>query len=508
MAETPPSPVSKPETDRLVRDAATAMQRGDFAAAHASAERGIAAGSEHVFLLKVKAFWLHNTGDYRDALRTFHHARILDPKDPSILNGIAGCLGAIGEYDAAIEMVDAALALAPEAAATHYLRGWLLEAAGDLIEARGSYGRAHNFNPNDTTTLAGLASVALRMEDYETARTRANQALARDPRQLTARRVLAGVDIAQGNAAAAEAALRSVLQQPLPAPLRAQFLGALGDALDAQGHTSEAFEIWQQKTAPAAPADSAALEQFAQKFDSISSDGWQSRPAQAGKPLPAFLVGAGKEVLEPALAVLPTVLRVNGSLKVLSHEYLETQDGLEELSGLAGEALDDARTEYWGRLSQADLTDKTLVEKNARYPIDLPLIAKLFPDAKILVVVRDPRDAVFEAFRHQAGGEGSRIFSLEECAHSYADVQALAEKCRAKLPLAFHDVRYEALVDDFAGGIGGALAFLEIKAPRGLPPVSQRARASAGAWRRYAQQLAPVLPILEPWIAKLGYTES
>lgn len=502
MADTPPSPVSKQETEKLVREAATAMQRGDFAGANAIAERGIAAGAEHVFLLKVKAFWLHNTGDYRDALRAFHHARTLDPKDPSILNGIAGCLGAIGEYDAAIEMVDAALAIAPEVAPTHYLRGWILEAAGDLIEARASYGRAHNFNPNDTTTLAGLASVALLMEDFETARTRASQALSRDPQQLTAIRVLAGVDIAQGNAANAESSLRSVLQRSLPVRVRGQMLSALGDALDAQGRTSEAFAIWQQKTEGTAPAaDPLAL--FDQKFATMPPDVWRSESARA--PLPVFLTGAGKEALEPMFAVLPTVLRVNGSLKAVSHEYLERPEGLEELSGLAGEALDDARAEYWKRLGQADLTDKTLVEKNVRFPLDLPLIAKLFPNAKILVVVRDPRDAVFEACRHQGGGEGLPIFSLEECARSYAAIQVFAEKCRAKLPLAFHDVRYENLVNDFAAEAGSALTFLDIKAPRGLPALSQRARESAGAWQRYAQQLAPVLPILEPWIAKFGY---
>jgi hypothetical protein len=26
-----------------------------------------------------------------------------------------------------------------------------------------------------------------------------------------------------------------------------------------------------------------------------------------------------------------------------------------------------------------------------------------------------------------------------------------------------------------------------------------------GAWKRYRDELAPVLPILEPWIARFGY---
>jgi hypothetical protein len=29
----------------------------------------------------------------------------------------------------------------------------------------------------------------------------------------------------------------------------------------------------------------------------------------------------------------------------------------------------------------------------------------------------------------------------------------------------------------------------------------------AGQWQRYAAQLAPVMPLLDPWLTRYGYTE-
>jgi len=245
MAETT---LSNQDIERTVQEAVAAMRKGDVAAAHAIAERGIAAGAEHPFLLKVEALWLHINGQHQEALRTFHHARTLTPDDPSILNGIAGCLSGMGEFDAAQKMIDASLELAPDAAQTHYLRGWIFEAASDLPAARNSYERAVSLSPAHVAALAGLASVAIRVEDFAAARARAGQALALDPREPTATIALAMAETKQGEAPAAEGRIRTLLgNSALPDRVRVIALGVLGDALDAQGRTTDALEAQRQK---------------------------------------------------------------------------------------------------------------------------------------------------------------------------------------------------------------------------------------------------------------------
>jgi Tfp pilus assembly protein PilF len=265
MAETLPSSLSQQEIERLVQDSAAMLRRGDLNGAHAIVEKAIADGAEHPFLLKVEALWLHANGQYRDALRTFHHARTLTPGDPTILNGIAGCLAGMGAYDAALKIVDASFELMPGAATTHHLRGWIQELAGDFPAAKKSYEHAVLLSRDHVQALAGLASVAVRMGDFTAARERAAQALALDPQQPTATIALATVEISQGEAAAAEARLRGLLAtSTLPAQPRALALGVVGDALEALGRPTEALAARRESdeilraTAPAtSPASDA-----------------------------------------------------------------------------------------------------------------------------------------------------------------------------------------------------------------------------------------------------------
>jgi hypothetical protein len=81
-------------------------------------------------------------------------------------------------------------------------------------------------------------------------------------------------------------------------------------------------------------------------------------------------------------------------------------------------------------------------------------------------------------------------------------------------------------VDDFEGTTRSACDFLGLDWESGLldfaakartrgistPSASQVARGlnreGKGAWRRYREQMAPVLPILEPWAQLFGYEAS
>jgi hypothetical protein len=100
---------------------------------------------------------------------------------------------------------------------------------------------------------------------------------------------------------------------------------------------------------------------------------------------------------------------------------------------------------------------------------------------------------------------------------------ALADACRAKLPLEILDLRYEEVVGDFDATVGGLCGFAGIDWSPSLRDFHAAAEtidlrsASArqvrrglysdavGHWRNYREELAPVLPILAPWAARFGY---
>jgi hypothetical protein len=100
---------------------------------------------------------------------------------------------------------------------------------------------------------------------------------------------------------------------------------------------------------------------------------------------------------------------------------------------------------------------------------------------------------------------------------------SLADRYRRLVPDCVHTVRYETLVTDFEGQVRAICAFAGLAWTDDLKDFARTARlriirtpsapkvrkglytSGAGQWRRYARHLAAVRPVLEPWVAALGY---
>ena len=155
----------------------------------------------------------------------------------------------------------------------------------------------------------------------------------------------------------------------------------------------------------------------------------------------------------------------------------------------------------------------------------LPVILKLFPKAKILFAVRDPRDVVLSCFRRRFNINPStyEFLDLARTAANYDGIMRLADVLRAKLPFAEHQIVYERLVEDFEGEARAVCEFIGVdwradlvqfadRAQRGEVASASAAQIArglyadgAGQWRRYRAQLEPVLPTLAPWVRRFGY---
>jgi len=168
------------------------------------------------------------------------------------------------------------------------------------------------------------------------------------------------------------------------------------------------------------------------------------------------------------------------------------------------------------------------IDKMPLATVLLPLISKLFPNARILFAVRDPRDVVFSCFRRRFGMNSAmaHFLSLESAAAYYDTVMRLGALYRKLLPLDLHLVRYEQLVEDFEGTTRSVSDFIGLDWQTGMADFAAKARTRGistpsaaqvarglnregqGAWRRYRDQMAPVLPLLEPWVERFGYEPS
>jgi hypothetical protein len=200
------------------------------------------------------------------------------------------------------------------------------------------------------------------------------------------------------------------------------------------------------------------------------------------------------------------------------------------LSQLDETVLARHRATYWQRVDELGLklTGRVFVDKHPFHTIKLPLIAKLFPSAKIIFAIRDPRDVVLSCFRRQLELDLLRIefLTLEGAAGVYDRFMRFADLCRTKLPLPFYDCRYEDLIADFDPVTRALCGWLDLpwhESMRDIAATANRLDASkastrqvrhglyrdaAGQWRRYREELAPVLPCLQPWVRRFGYPES
>ncbi len=535
---------------RTRRDVDDAIRGSDLGRAIDLACAALAGGDENALYFNLRAMRLQGQGRAREALTDLERAGELAPDDFTVLNAIGLCFAQLDRGGEAMSAFDAALALEPRFAPAHVNRGRLLEARGDLGAARQAFETAIEHDPQHPEALGRLALHAARRSDWAAARDLASRALAIDPAQKSASLALAMADITGGDGGAAEARLKVVLADEAQPPSdRAAALGLLGDALDAQDRAAEAFDAYAESnqvfrriyesrfTGPKVQTARDTVRWLISYFEKAPALRWAATAQKdaAATSVAAghvFIVGfprSGSTLLQQILASHPGVVSLGkrDGLADAAGAFMSTPAGMDQLSFMGEANLEPYRQAYWRRVghSAADLAGKVLVDELPLNTLKLPLISKLFPGARILFSLRDPRDVVLSCFRRRFRVNAAmyQLLTLEGAAGYYDDMMRLAEIYRDKLPLMLRALRHEDFVSDFEAqaralcdfvGVGWVDAISEFAerartAPITAPGSGQIAEglqdSATGRWRAYRDQLEPVLSVLQPWTTTYGY---
>jgi tetratricopeptide (TPR) repeat protein len=523
-----------------------ALAQGDIMRAATVAEVALAAGQSDPMVLNLAAWRREEAGDYPGAHALLKQALALAPGDVMVLGAIGAVLRKENRLDEALAVLNRVVAADPGHSAAWLERGYTLEALRSEPQAVVSYSRALALDPGLAPALGKLADIAARKGDAESARAQAGRALAIDPHNAAATFALATVEIEARDGESAAARLERLLRSPLKADDRTRALTLLGDALDRQGRYPEAFESWKQAQdnfraayasmlapGPGRPSHRSFIETIAAQVECAPPLAKpENGPAVAGAAAAhVFLLGyprSGTTLVENILASTAEVaaLEEQDTLADSDGMLIGNDGAMPDLDDLDPSLLSDLRTRYWARVRSlaGDVEARVFVDMNPFNGTKLPVIARLFPDARILIMRRDPRDVVLSCYRiNFIAGAGTYAFSdLEETALHYSALMELIELCRERLPLAFHEVRYDRLVADFEATVRAMADFAGLAWTDDFHSFDRTAQkrgvrtASAtqvrrglydggGRWRRYEAQLAPVLPILEPWVERLGF---
>jgi hypothetical protein len=244
-----------------------------------------------------------------------------------------------------------------------------------------------------------------------------------------------------------------------------------------------------------------------------------------------FLMGfprSGTTLLEVVLDGHPDVVSLE------EHEllaegvlaYMREPLDLEPLAAASDADLAVLRQAYWDGVARggAAVKGRVFIDKHPLNTLKLPLIARLFPDAKILFAIRDPRDVVLSCYRRRFKMNPAmyQMLTLDGAARFYATAMQFAAAAQPLLGLAWREVRYERVMADFTGemrslcdflGIGwtdemGSFAARVKQREHSTPSTAQLARgldrSGLGHWRHYAGPLETVSGVLAPWIARYG----
>jgi tetratricopeptide (TPR) repeat protein len=522
-----------------------ALDARDYAQAGVLAEQALAAGHEHPLVLNLAALRAEEDGRLDEALSWLQRAVALAPNDPSSRNALGLCLSRMERHAEALAAFDQALAISPGFAGAHAARGGTFEALGRLPQADAAHRRALELQPGNHVALAGLANLASRRGAHTEAKALAEQVLAIEPGYPDAVRVAAAAELAAGDAPAAQRRLEALIADPRVHPQQlALTQGALGDVLDAEDKPAEAFGayaacnmgLWRAY-AGAFGGHPSALEfarEMIARLDEIPASAWTAtaRPPPEGVTGHVFLMGfprSGTTLLEQVLGSHPDVetLEERETLSAALRAFLTTPQHLDRLAEASDSELDVLRDAYWARTREegAQIAGKVFVDKHPLNTFKLPLIARLFPQAKILFARRDPRDVVLSCYRRRFAMSGSayQLLTLPGAAGYYDAAMQIAEQMAPAMAAQTHIVRHEDLIADFdavaraacdAVGIGWTEAMRDfadrvkdrgIATPSAAQLVGGLSAEGIGQWRRYRTQLAPALPRLAPWVERFGY---
>lgn len=486
-------------------------------------------------------------GEYEKAFDRHQKAKALAPARPEILFNLGVALEQSGRLIEAEAEYRATIALSPAFFPALANLGAILHKTGRYREAVPVLRQAHELNPKAPEPLATLVAALERSFQIEEADRLTNKFLRIAPGHPAGLLISAQKQERCGNTESACELLGQLTVAPVESHYRAGAWYELGKLQDRQGHCRDAFESFKKSNELTASSREARIMDrrvVLQKIDAYkqcSAAFWTSqnraKPIDDMPPL-FFFVGfprSGTTLMEQVLGAHPKVETTNENsplLDVMRDVSKQTKARFPEAFGsLTDDQISRLRKDFLRNAREvtgSDLTNSYLVDKLPLNIVELGPIRFLLPEARAIVALRDPRDVCLSCFTQQFGLNTSMVqfLSLETTARFYCAVMELWLHYRETLSIHWMEYRYEDLVADFEGTVHRTLDFMglpwhdsvsryaehaqtkDIRTPSRLAvtqPINDRA---ISRWRNYAEQLAPILPFLEPFVREFGYEPS
>lgn len=255
------------------------------------------------------------------------------------------------------------------------------------------------------------------------------------------------------------------------------------------------------------------------------------------QPAPIFLVGffrSGTTLTQEVLGAHPDIFVADETDFVWAMQReLQQMDGSadsipDKLRKLDLPGILRLRESYWKRVRDRfgdSIGPRRLVDKFTLNTIDVGLINCIFPDAKVVFVMRDPRDVCVSCFMQLMvpTPATAHLLSWQGTAEFYARVMDWWMHIRQRMTLDFIEFRYEDAVAQFEPTYRQVFDFLGLTWDPGVANFHEHAQkkhiaspsrnqvaqplysSSVARWRHYEAAFAPVAEKLDPFIRAFDY---
>lgn len=398
-----------------------------------------------------------------------------------------------GEILEAEGLMRKALELDPEFPKALMNLGAVLINKRSYVEAEELLNRALKFMPANADILANLATVSAAKGEYETAIGLAKRSIKKNPGNANMYLLLAKINIDLGRsdeaiyqfnkaikankysgqaytglAYAKKYTIEDIpaisryekfLEDGMPPNCRSHIHFAIGKMKDDLSEYDEAFEHYRQANLLANRSFDKDVElRLFKQFKHVFTRDRLSTACELGhdSDVPVFIVGMPRSGTSLAEQIIASHPDAGGAGELTDIERIEKKicesNGLDKLketceSSLGASVLQESAEEYLNSLCNNSIAAKRVVDKTPENFVFLGLIRMLFPNSKIIHIIRNPLDTClscyFQDFRNVPWS-----FDLNDIAQRYYFYHEVMSFWESVLPEdAILDVHYENLVD-------------------------------------------------------------
>jgi Flp pilus assembly protein TadD len=406
---------------------------------------------------------------------------------------------------------------------------------------------AVQINGADARALQLLAVACAQLNKKAEALQAGEQALKLAPDNIMMQVLQGSLEADAGLYPAARTRLEILLQQRLNPKEEFHAHKELARVLDKLGKYAQVFPHLHASAALArtlpeySRQDAAMLPKMIKAsktgFDRALMERWSEADFSQERPAPIFLIGffrSGTTLTQEVLGAHPDVFvadetdfiwAMHRELHQMGKSNLSTVDKLRKLT------LSDVRhlrESYWNRARGrfGDTFDqRAFVDKFTMNTLDLGLINCIFPDAKVVFVMRDPRDVCLSCFMQLMVPTPATVhlLSWQGTADFYAQVMDWWLHIKQQMTLGFIEFRYEDAVAKFEPtyrkvfdflGLSWDPAVVEfhkhaakkfIASPSRTQVTQPLYSSSVARWRHYESEFAPIAALLQRYVEAFHY---